>query len=649
MLSMLEGPAGFTAKDYEDFCNKMFYNVTGKIMPTTPANVSLVMGLYINHFFLNIINTEVMQNCGQKIQTAYSYKTNPRMELCTRLDHMIYAFVLGLDFLMIEEKKGVEIDDKTKISFLTFLLLHDVGHGPFSHPFEVAVGGYKGMHEDIGKRTILENKELYQALENIYEGLANDVVNFKENDKYGLSSLLEGIFDFDRAAFLIADTFECDSNNHPSKNKTTSRELKQHIYQIMNSIILKDGKTYYDESCLGSVEFFLKTRKENYEFLYYSYNGILYDKMLSSITQRVVDLNLDKLEYYENDRNAIFYDRIVNFTKFIREMKEKQATIDINWYHKYNDNDFNEIFYILQLVDDYDLNKYCRICTGSIEEMMNNYFMYEIDTEERMEEFKKYYSKAFAAKSKVKVYEPNDEENIRFIGEDGTIIDLEEHPDRKLDISTSCKYYGYLDKKAKVLTEEEYEIFFKIAEDTIKKELEDARNRFSNISGELANNINSRIMHLREFFKNGGNIAEYVAINGITLREFSAILLMGAKTKKLRTCATLLLTPQNELGNTVLIAQSPSVEEKEKKIREYENIIINDNPDESDNNYNPEYVVRNTMFTTDDNTSLFLYKPLLNKTANYSQNARKQIEELFSDTSLKMKAQNLVKTDPNIS
>ena len=50
------------------------------------------------------------------------------------------------------------------------------------------------MHEDIGRRAIEEIPEVKNVLENIYPGLTERVVNFKEHDKYFLIHFLLLVF-----------------------------------------------------------------------------------------------------------------------------------------------------------------------------------------------------------------------------------------------------------------------------------------------------------------------------------------------------------------------------------------------------------------------------------------------------------------------
>lgn len=368
--------------------------------------------------FLKIINTFPMRKSNEKIQTALSYKSHPRMD-DTRLDHMIFAASLGVDLLIILEEKGYEIDNKTKIAFLVFLLTHDIGHGPFSHPFEQMVDGYKGMHEDIGVRALKEIPEVKDSLESIFSGLTDMVVNFSKYDKYGLSSLLEGIFDLDRAAFLIMDTYLMDGE----EKYQAYDEIVTSVYNIFDSIILKDGKIYYDKKCFQDIDNFIRIRKDNYESVYQEPKRLLYDLILKRIG--ITLLKYRDSEEYKNKLSKLpknIAKEIEEFANFIAEMKSKKSDIDLDMYYNFDDNNFNRIFNFLLLLDNPELNRDCLILISQIS-VIDNYYEYKRNVKEDG-------SEDFYAINKFTIYKSTIEEHITFICDDGSLIDYKDCEDR---------------------------------------------------------------------------------------------------------------------------------------------------------------------------------------------------------------------------
>lgn len=350
--------------------------------------------------FMKIINTLPMQMANQKIQTAHCYKEHFRME-DTRLDHMVFAQSLGVDLLSLLEKKGYEIDNQTRIAFLVFLLTHDIGHGPFSHPFEQMVNGYKGMHEDIGRRALVENEELHSILESIYPGLTERVIHFKDYDQYGLSSLLEGIFDLDRAAFLIMDTFLMEGEEH----EDSFYDIVDGVYKIFDSIILKKGKVFFDYKCFREMDDFIRIRRENYE-VYQSPKRVLDDLLLKRIGERAPVVIEAKEEVFHSLAPSI-QTEITNFIVFIVNMKELKSDIPLDQYYSFGDYHFERIFQFLLLLGDPLLSRDCYLSLSSFS-TLESYYQIGINQKQNGRE-------DFYVDNHFTIYKSKPDENITFL------------------------------------------------------------------------------------------------------------------------------------------------------------------------------------------------------------------------------------------
>ncbi len=366
--------------------------------------------------FLKIIDSYPMQKAMGKIQTSQCYKNHYRMDV-SRLDHMVFAESIGVDLLVNLEENGFIIDNETKIAFLVFLLTHDIGHGPFSHPFEQMVDGYKGMHEDIGRRALEEIPEVRDVLENIYPGLTDRVVNFKKYDKYGLYALLEGIFDLDRAAFLIMDTYLMEGE----EKEEASREIVRSVYKIFDSIVLKDGKVYIKEEAFEAVDNFIRIRTENYAGVYQSPWRVLSDNVLKRLGERIIKYSkTDEYRRKLSEMPESIGKEIMTFISFIEEMKTKKVDIDLNTYYSFEDRHFDRIFLFLLLFDNPEINKDCFVMLAS-NEMNAKYYKIERNVEPTGNE-------EFYVNNSVKVYKSTPEENITFIKDDGSTIDYKDCP-----------------------------------------------------------------------------------------------------------------------------------------------------------------------------------------------------------------------------
>ena len=119
----------------------------------------------------------------------------------TRLHHSLGAYHLMGNALNELKGKGIEITPEEEQAAKIAILLHDVGHGPFSHALEhVLIEGFE--HEAI---SLMIMKELNQQFEGRLQ-LALDIFTGLHPQKY-LQQLISGQLDVDRMDYLTRDSF----------------------------------------------------------------------------------------------------------------------------------------------------------------------------------------------------------------------------------------------------------------------------------------------------------------------------------------------------------------------------------------------------------------------------------------------------------
>lgn len=142
-------------------------------------NVNLIsepdLSLYSSHVDHNIyypkefeafFNSKAMQRLGKVSQLGLVLLGQFKDTYHTRLEHSKGTYYRKLEELIIQTqdekyRKNIE-DNNLKIYLIAELLKmagHDIGHMPLSHVLENAVQ-YRGFHEEIGKKIILEDPEL---------------------------------------------------------------------------------------------------------------------------------------------------------------------------------------------------------------------------------------------------------------------------------------------------------------------------------------------------------------------------------------------------------------------------------------------------------------------------------------------------------
>jgi HD superfamily phosphohydrolase/uncharacterized protein YjbK len=253
--------------------------------------------------FWNIINTPEFQRLLRIKQLALTSLVFPT------INHTRYEHSIGTCHIMrqvvehfdkIFKKHGIVIhSDDSKIAILA-ALLHDIGHGPFSHAFE----DEKVMnlsHEKWTERIIIESDKLNKAIrENFGEKAPERVVaclnhkNISKTDSYEnlnfsliYSTLVSGALDVDRIDYLLRDGYY-----------TAAKFGSIDISKIISAINLTsiDGKyrLCFDRNYLSYLEQMIFARKEMYINVYFNMHKVMMETIVQKIIQRAY-LRRDKL------------------------------------------------------------------------------------------------------------------------------------------------------------------------------------------------------------------------------------------------------------------------------------------------------------------------------------------------------------------
>jgi HD superfamily phosphohydrolase len=122
--------------------------------------------------------------------------------------HVMQALLDRIDACSEELPTDQRLDDEARADALAAALLHDLGHGPFSHLFEEVLPHAK-HHERWTRDILLEDStEVHQTLESISGGMSQRVAGLLSGDyRLGyLSQSVSGTLDVDRADYLLRDS-----------------------------------------------------------------------------------------------------------------------------------------------------------------------------------------------------------------------------------------------------------------------------------------------------------------------------------------------------------------------------------------------------------------------------------------------------------
>lgn len=169
--------------------------------------------------------------------------------------------------------KGHEINQEESEGVLTAILLHDVGHGPFSHVLEDTI--VKGVtHEEISLMLMDRiNREMNGALD-----VAIAIFRDRYPKKY-LHQLVSGQLDMDRLDYLRRDSFY-----------TGVTEGNIGSARIIKMLNIKDDNLVVDVKGIYSIENFLTARRLMYWQVYLHKTSVACERMLINVLLRAKEL-----------------------------------------------------------------------------------------------------------------------------------------------------------------------------------------------------------------------------------------------------------------------------------------------------------------------------------------------------------------------
>ena len=229
----------------------------------------------------------------------------------TRFHHAVGAMHLMQLALNVLQDKGQALTELEIEGALLAILLHDVGHGPFSHTLETSL--LHGVnHEQVSLK-------IFQKLNEEFDNRLEKAIDIFRNryPKPFLHQLVSGQLDTDRMDYLNRDSFY-----------TGVAEGVIGYDRIIKMLDVHDGNLVIEEKGIYSVEKFIISRRLMYWQVYLHKTSIAADRMLINILRRAKDLyrsgesNLltqSNLSYFiENDITyEMFQDEDIHLEKFV--------------------------------------------------------------------------------------------------------------------------------------------------------------------------------------------------------------------------------------------------------------------------------------------------------------------------------------------
>ncbi len=190
----------------------------------------------------------------------------------TRFHHALGAYHLGGKTVFVLRKKGIEISAAEEEALQLALLLHDIGHGPFSHSLERLLVPLD--HEVITKMYM-------EKLNSQYSGkLSLALQMFKdEYERPFFHQLISGELDLDRMDYLARDSFF-----------TGVSEGVIGYDRIIHMLNVSEDRLVVEQKGINSIEKFLLARKLMYAQVYHHKMVVASEEMLKLFFERLRDL-----------------------------------------------------------------------------------------------------------------------------------------------------------------------------------------------------------------------------------------------------------------------------------------------------------------------------------------------------------------------
>jgi len=255
----------------------------------------------------------------------------------TRFHHALGAMHLMLEAIDVLRSKNIDITDDEKLGAAIAILLHDIGHGPFSHTLEHSL--LKSIHHE--EMSLLFMKRLNKE----FGGKLDLAISIFENSysKPYLHQLVSGQLDMDRLDYLQRDSY--------FTGVTEGVVGSERIIAMLN---VSNNHLVIEEKGIYSIENFIGARRIMYWQVYMHKAVVSSEFMLTSILKRAKFLYKEGLDLFASPSLKVFLKEDITFQQFEEDdsMLENFALID--------DSDISTSVKVWQSCGDKILEKLCK-------------------------------------------------------------------------------------------------------------------------------------------------------------------------------------------------------------------------------------------------------------------------------------------------
>lgn len=263
-----------------------------------------------NSLVYDLIEHPYFQRLRRISQMGVSYLVYPGAHH-TRFHHALGCMHLMQKAVQVLRFKNVSISEEEENALYVAILLHDIGHGPFSHAMEESI--VEGVHHEEISILFMNrlNKEFNGKLD-----LAIKIFKGEYHRKFMLQ-LISGQLDMDRMDYLKRDSFY----SGVAEGNINSERLIQ-MLNVVNDELVVEKKGIY------SVEMFLIARRLMYWQAYLHKTSVCAELILVRVLKRAKELTHKGVELWCSESLQFFLKNQIDEEDFDNIGLEKFALLD---------------------------------------------------------------------------------------------------------------------------------------------------------------------------------------------------------------------------------------------------------------------------------------------------------------------------------
>ena len=263
-----------------------------------------------NALIYDLIEHPYFQRLRRISQMGLSYLVYPGAHH-TRFHHALGCMHLMQKAIHVLRFKGVSLSEKEEQGLLVAILLHDIGHGAFSHALEQSI--VKGIHHEELSLKFME------ALNVEFEGqLDMAILIFKgEYHRNFLLQLVSSQLDMDRMDYLKRDSFY-----------TGVAEGNINSDRLITMLHVKEDELMMEEKGIYSIEKFIVARRLMYWQVYLHKTGVVAENILKKVLKRAKELVSQGVQVPANKTFSFFLNSDIDIHKFNLETLNLFSKLD---------------------------------------------------------------------------------------------------------------------------------------------------------------------------------------------------------------------------------------------------------------------------------------------------------------------------------